>query len=132
MQDMHNPCGFHPNTTLNKEHGASSYEFTANKRSLSFFNPSLLGMEHDRMYKQNIHNALRYFLLQTFSLNFIPDKKTHPPIKSRCPTLQSKNLPNTSALYCGRKIVLSILCLIKGLDVKKITVPAGYTLCSGL
>lgn len=102
-----------------------SYEFTAQKVTYSF-NPSPLGMEHDRMYKQDIHNALRYFAPNIF-LNFIPDKKRIHPSKADAPTLQSKNLPNTSALYCGRKIVLSILCLIKGLDVKKTTVPAGYT-----
>ena len=65
----------------------------------------LLGVEHDRMYKQNIHNALRYFAPNIF-LNFIPDKKYIHPSKADAPTLQSKNLPNTSALYCGRKNLL--------------------------
>lgn len=94
-----------------------SYEFTAQKVTHSF-NPSPLGMEHDRMYKQDIHNAPRYFAPNIF-LNFIPDKKRIHPSKADAPTLQNRNLPNTSALYCGRKNRLIHSLSDKGLDVKR-------------
>lgn len=114
---MDNPQGIHHKCYAKQHLVFSLYQFSA-KQIAHSFDTSAMRMEHSGIYKQDIHNDLRYFTPNIF-LNFIPDKKRIHPSKADAPTLQSKNLPNTSALYCGRKIFLSILCLIKGLDVKR-------------
>ena len=96
--------GFITNVMQKQHLVFSLYQFSA-KQIAHSFDTSAMRMEHSGIYKQDIHNDLRYFTPNIF-LNFIPDKKRIHPSKADAPTLQSKNLPNTSALYCGRKNLL--------------------------